>query len=322
MVGPGHDRPPAGDLPTQAAIAAESVATTTGPSPARLRPAAHARSWMPAMSASALPGSRIEAIRGRNEDRTFPLGHELAPPKRSPASAKLSCDRGYTGCRGEANRVFVRRRYRPHRAAHSALPYLPRLRPEIRWTHFERNKILGAILGTALVLIARRTTPPGGDIRAGSPPSPATTSRFPKAAHRTGASAATDKAPVGEQVATADPKRRGPHYKAKPATPSTRAVTTPRSAPTSTGSSDAARSPRRADYSSSMKVAGNWTIDDLYLTSDATLVAVQGTKMTFAGTPGRKPAPTSSTISTRPARTRRKPLPKAAASAGTAPKAQ
>ena len=62
-------RPPA--FSTQAKIASESVATTTGPvPPPRARRSTCTIIGVPAMSASGLPGSRVEAIRAGMMMRT------------------------------------------------------------------------------------------------------------------------------------------------------------------------------------------------------------------------------------------------------------
>ena len=87
MIGAGHDRARRRLFRTAAAISGESVATTTGPIPA----AAARRSTCtiigsPAMSASGLPGSRVEAMRAGMRMRT------------SAIAAKPSV-RAYTGCK-------------------------------------------------------------------------------------------------------------------------------------------------------------------------------------------------------------------------------
>ena len=51
------------------------------------------------------------------------------------------------------------------------------------------------------------------------------------------------------------------------------------------------------NYSGGMKSkGGNWTVDDLNQFLANPQAFVPGTKMTFAGLPGRKPGPTSSPI--------------------------
>src|SRR6266700_2127168 len=151
-------RPPA--FSTQAAIASESVATATGP-----MPAASARRMTctiigsPAISASGLPGSREEARRAGMRIKASRLamgGHGSGKRAQGPNALEKSRRKsivrlGLYGLPEERQTGYlchavVRRR---------DVRQLPvRLRSPNSMDSFEMNKILGAILGTALIVVA------------------------------------------------------------------------------------------------------------------------------------------------------------------------
>src|ERR1700733_4060388 len=112
------------DLSTAAAISAESVATTTGPSfaaCARRRTCTIIGS--PAISASGLPGSRVDAIRA---------GIRTITPVMESGLYVLQ-DARQTGYFGGA-----------------PLAGLGAIRSPVPMNSFELNKVLGAVLGTCL----------------------------------------------------------------------------------------------------------------------------------------------------------------------------
>src|SRR5262249_55215720 len=130
---PTTSSPPAG-------IASESVATTTGPTAASCaRRNTCTIIGAPAISASGLPGRRGAALRGGNKVRTSPIG-------------------GLYGVQtAQQNGELWARPPRPERAPPPAARYgltppPPAERPAMN--SFELNKILGALLGTCLVLVA------------------------------------------------------------------------------------------------------------------------------------------------------------------------
>src|SRR5712691_604487 len=168
-------RPPA--FSTQAAMASESVATTTSPSCAACaRRMTCTIIGTPAMSASGLPGNRVEAMRAGIRMRISAIGAFSGkvgtgfPQKMRPRKGwdrHLKCVvvcRVIRVARGEANRLFVRRRIRALVYPSSEIQRRPevgyiRLRrrgppdqlPDLEaMDSFELNKILGAILGTCL----------------------------------------------------------------------------------------------------------------------------------------------------------------------------
>src|SRR5262249_23473952 len=140
-------RPPA--FSTQAATASESVATTTGPSrAARARRMTCTIIGSPAMSASGLPGSLVEARRAGMTGSTGGL---------SSMGGRRKIPRGAAGLYGlpEARQTgylcaAANRGGRP-----AAVPSTIALCRSLEaMDSFELNKILGAILGTCLGVLA------------------------------------------------------------------------------------------------------------------------------------------------------------------------
>ena len=120
-------RPPA--FSTQAKIASESVATTTGPvSAASARRSTCTIIGVPAMSASGLPGSRVEAIRAGMMVMTSvsAMGSEFGRwinVSQAETRKKPRVLAGYTGCQSPGNRVI-------HPPPHTRCDIpLPRLEP-------------------------------------------------------------------------------------------------------------------------------------------------------------------------------------------------
>src|SRR5215472_16105794 len=112
-------------LCTAASTSRESVATTTGPTAAAsARRSTCAIIGSPAMTASGLPGRRVEAMRAGMRTRTLPMRRQ---PRSLIRVARLA-----------GNRLFL---------------LLP-LRSPPAMNSFELNKILGAVLGTCLALLA------------------------------------------------------------------------------------------------------------------------------------------------------------------------
>src|SRR5688572_26138635 len=126
-------------------MTSESVATTTGPTFAAWarRITCTIIGW-PAMSASGFPGNRVEAIRAGMRTRMSAI---LSRHSRyRDRQQQVVGSPVIRVARGEANRLFVRRRQR---------------RPPVigsfhvnAMDSFELNKILGAILGTCLLVLA------------------------------------------------------------------------------------------------------------------------------------------------------------------------
>ena len=151
--GSSPPRPP--DFSTHAAIASESVATTTGPIwAACARRMTRTIIGSPAISASGFPGSRVEAIRagirmrmsamlGRRPHLPFGCSRELH------GALAVSCVIRVATRRGKPAICAPR-----HDLAASAAR-LPSSPLELKaMDSFELNKILGAILGTCLGLLS------------------------------------------------------------------------------------------------------------------------------------------------------------------------
>jgi cytochrome c len=186
---------------------------------------------------------------------------------------------------------------------------------------FEMNKILGAILGTALIVVALNIAS-GAIFAPEKPAKPGYDIVVPKAATGTPETAPTQKEPpVAQLLATADPKRGEDSAKVCQA-----CHTFEKGGPTKVGPNlwgvvgRMRASMPGFDYSNGMKsMGGTWTVDDLYQFLAKPQAFVEGTKMTFGGLP--RPQTRAdviaylNTLSDNPA-----PLPKAA-DAG-APKAQ
>src|SRR5262249_29840705 len=200
-------RPPA--FSTAVAMASESVATTTGPTAAAsARRRTCTTMGKPAISASGLPGSRLEAMRAGVRTSASDLARGGA---HRPQVERLSP--GYTVARHEANRLSLRppslarhaRRAAPARcftvSSGSRSPSM---------NSFELNKILGAILGTCLFLLAlniaagamfapRKPAKPGYDIAVVEQP----------AGGGGAAAAPPQEEPSGKRHARASPQRGG-----------------------------------------------------------------------------------------------------------------
>jgi cytochrome c len=186
---------------------------------------------------------------------------------------------------------------------------------------FEMNKILGAILGTALVVVALNIAS-GAIFAPEMPAKPGYNIVVPKAATGAPETAPAPKdPPVAQVLATADPKRGEDSAKVCQACHTFEKGGPAKVGPNLWGIVGRMRASMAGfDYSSGMKsMGGTWTVDDLYEFLAKPQAFVVGTKMTFGGLP--RPQTRAdviaylNTLSDNPA-----PLPKAA-DAG-APKAQ
>ena len=220
---------------------AESVATTTGPSSAscaRRRTCTIIGS--PAISASGLPGQPGRGHAGGNEDQDI--------------SHRCAAKRLIRVARRAANRLFV---HRP--------PLFP-LRSLSAMNSFEINKILGALLGTCLVLVAMH-------IASGAIFTP----------RGAGKARLRDRGEGGGAARAARRRRRRRKCRSRPAAPAPRSRRAPRppSNASSATTSRKARAPRSApiftassgapvasepgfNYSAPLKAkGGTWTFDAL-----------------------------------------------------------
>ena len=144
----------------------DRLANRSRPRPGRAwrppRAAARARSSArPAISASGLPGSRVEAMRAGIRMRTsaIALPSAVRPGRSGPRQNAIVGWPVIRVARGEENRLFVRRRNGglAWRSLHRARPIASvvtataadQREPEAM-DSFELNKILGAVLGTCL----------------------------------------------------------------------------------------------------------------------------------------------------------------------------
>jgi cytochrome c len=152
---------------------------------------------------------------------------------------------------------------------------------------FEMNKVLGAILGTALVLVALNIAS-GAIFATETPAKPGYNIVVAKAATSTPKQEQAPKEPPVEQLlASADPKA------GEDATAPCKACHTfDKGGPAKIGPNlwGIVGRPHASmsgfDYSSAMKgLSGPWTIDDLYAFLAHPQEAVPGTKMTFQGIP-------------------------------------
>lgn len=150
---------------------------------------------------------------------------------------------------------------------------------------FEMNKILGAILGTCLVLQAMSIA--AGAIFATEPPAkPGFNIVVPKAATGGQEQAPAEKVPPLAQVlASADAKRGEDSAKVCQACHTFEKGGPAKVGPNLWGVVGRMRASMPGfDYSSGMKaMGGTWTPDDLYEFLAHPQAYVQGTKMTFAG---------------------------------------
>ena len=238
-------RPPA--FSTAAAMASSSVATTTGPTPAAsARRSTCTIIGSPAMSASGLPGSRVDGHAGGDQDQDV-VGHRLQSLgiARRDRRAKHQADRGcalrYTGCQ---------RRGKP---GICAPPRRAAVQPDVAsfsgsrsaMDSFELNKVLGAVLGTCLALLSLNIAAgalftshvpekPGYEIAVQEQPA--------AGGHAAGAGRGSADRAAGWPAPMSHAARRPPRN-APPATPSTRAARTA-SAPISGASSAVQRRSR------------------------------------------------------------------------------
>ena len=148
---------------------------------------------------------------------------------------------------------------------------------------FEMNKVLGAILGTALVLVALNIAS-GAIFAPEHPEKPGYAIAVPKAG--TGQQAPAEKEPPVEQLlASADPKRGEDATKPCQACHTFDKGGAAKIGPNLWGVVGRMRASMTGfDYSSGMKsMGGTWTVDDLYQFLEHPQAFVPGTKMTFAG---------------------------------------
>ena len=152
---------------------------------------------------------------------------------------------------------------------------------------FEMNKVLGAILGTALVVVALNIAS-GAIFTPEKPEKPGFNIVVPKAATGAKEAAPAEKEPpIAQLLATADPKRGEDSAKVCQA-----CHTFEKGGPTKVGPNlwGVVGRPRASmtgfDYSGGMKtMGGTWTVEDLNTFLAHPQATVQGTKMTFQGLP-------------------------------------
>jgi cytochrome c len=149
---------------------------------------------------------------------------------------------------------------------------------------FEMNKILGAILGTALVVVALNIAS-GAIFAPEMPAKPGYIIDVPKSATGTQEAPAEKEPPIGQFLASADPKRGEDAAKVCQACHTFEKGGAAQVGPNLWGIVGRARASMTGfDYSGGMKsMGGNWTVEDLNQFLAKPQAVVTGTKMTFGG---------------------------------------
>ena len=150
---------------------------------------------------------------------------------------------------------------------------------------FEMNKILGAILGTALVVVALNIAS-GAIFTPEKPEKPGYNIPVPQAKSGTQQQAPAEKEPpIAQLLATADPKRGEDASKVCQACHTFEKGGPAKIGPNLWGVVGRQRAAMPGfDYSSGMKeMGGKWTVDDLNQFLAKPTAVVPGTKMTFGG---------------------------------------
>jgi cytochrome c len=149
---------------------------------------------------------------------------------------------------------------------------------------FEMNKVLGAILGTALVLVALNIAS-GAIFAPATPAKPGYNVVVPKTGPGEQTAPAAQEPPVETLLASADAKRGEDATKPCQACHTFDKGGANKVGPNLWGIVGRMRASMTGfDYSSGMKsMGGTWTVDDLYKFIEHPQGFVEGTKMTFAG---------------------------------------